>query len=204
MVMIYNDEARKARCMQDPACKTQHASAALCVHMLLQPHVHVFVARHCKGQRQFQVDQGEARQGIGCMQKHLHEGVSDRGHIGKVDGGINPDQQHAIYSFCLWVLVHIPTSTDTAQIFPIPNRLFPIQKMSGNKKTRLYIVDLLLLATPADAHQLAATCCNTDCSVSLLHRQTQRLLADAPSQVRALAPAVMNFQASNHQVCHVQ
>ncbi len=29
MVMIYNDEARKARCMQDPACKTQHARPSM-------------------------------------------------------------------------------------------------------------------------------------------------------------------------------
>ena len=52
---------------------------------------------------------------MGCIQQNLHEGVSDGGHIGKVDGGINPDQQHAIYSFCLWVLVHVPTLTDTDQ-----------------------------------------------------------------------------------------
>ncbi len=71
--------------------------------------------------------------------------------------------------------------------------------MSGNKTTRLYIVDKFFLATPADAYQLAATYCNTKCTVSLLHRQKQILLADAPSQVRALAPAGMDFKAGSHR-----
>jgi len=53
---------------------------------------------------------------MGVMQKLLREGISDGGHIGKIDGGINPDQQHAIHAFCLWVLVHIPTSTDATQL----------------------------------------------------------------------------------------
>ena len=39
----------------------------------------------------------------------LHESVSDGGDIGKVDGGVDAHQQHAIHLSSLCVLLHIPT-----------------------------------------------------------------------------------------------
>ena len=39
----------------------------------------------------------------------LHESVSDGGDIGKVDGGVDAHQQHAVHLSSLCVLLHIPT-----------------------------------------------------------------------------------------------
>lgn len=53
---------------------------------------------------------------------YLHESISDGGNIGKVDGGVNAHQQHAIHLGGFWVLLHIPAEENvTAQ--PLPRHL---------------------------------------------------------------------------------